>query len=264
MTRLSIPVLMGLILAIGTVGGASAAPQILAALPVGGPLELVCNDTICEAEISAICLQPSRHSPPRGTAYELLAEDLGSVALSGYTADGRTVTLPSTLLRVASRRGQTAVRFFVERDVLEQRGLRSVWLDFDRMIALLPVPTEDGSAPQTEADIVEAVSGIWRIGEIWAEVNADNMALARIVVRVGNGLPRAGTVSNAESDRLLQLAVGRETTLSQRALNSSRQLIALCQRRSQYTPMRICLGENHDQIMLGLNARYWSALSPGS
>ena len=243
MTRLSILVLMGLVFAMGNVGEASAAPQILAAVPVGGPLKLACHGTICEAEFSAICLQPRRRLPAGGVPYKVLAEDLGSVALTGYATDGQAVALPSTLLKVASHRGQTAVRFFVEKDILEHRNLRSVSVDFDRMIVIVPVPAEDGSAPQTTADIVEAVSGIRRFGQVWAEINADNMTVARITVRVGNGLPRAGPVSNAESDRLLGLAVGHETAISPRALDSSRQLVALCQRRSQYTPMRICLGE---------------------
>lgn len=264
MARLSIFVLVGLIFALGNVRGASADPQILAAVPVGGPLELACQDGICEAEFSAICLQPERHLPARGTPYKVHVADLGSVALSGYTVDGRTVALPSTLLKVESQRGQTAVRVFVDKQVLEQRGLRSVSVEFDRMIALLPEPEKDGSAPQTTADIAEAVSGIQRVGDVWTEYNADNMAVARIAVRVANGLPKAGSVSNAESDKLLRLAVHNETAISPDALDSSHRLVALCQRRARYTPMRVCLGDIHDQIMRSLNGKYWSALAPGS
>ena len=264
MTRISILALIGLIFAMGNVREASASPQILAAMPVGGPLDLVCHDSICEAELSAICLQPRRPLPPRGTPYKVLAEDLGAVALLGRTTDGRTVALPSSLLKIASQRGQSAVRFFVEKDVLEKRSLQSISINFDRMIALLPVPAEDDLEPQTTTDVAEAVSGMQQIGQIWTEFNADNMAVARITVRVGNGLPRAGSVSNAESDQLLRLAVGHETAISPDALDSSRQMVALCQRRSQYTPMRICLGDIHDQIMRNLNGSYWSALAPGS
>ena len=264
MTRLSILVLLGFIFTLGNVREASAAPQILAAVPVGGPLELVCHDTICEAEFSAICLQPTRRQPVRGTPYEVLAEDLGSVTLSGHTTDGRKVTLPSELLRVASHRDQTAVRFFVEKDVLEQRGLRSVSVDFDRMIALLPLPVEDGSAPQTTADIAKAVSEVRQFGPVWAEINGDNMTVARIAVRIGNGLPRIGSVPNAESDRLLRLAVGHETAISPSVLKSARKFVALCQRRSNITPMRSCLEAIHDQVMRSLNGKYWSATSPNS
>jgi len=264
MARSTIFVLVGLIFALGNVREASAAPQIRAAVPVGGPLDLVCQDGLCEAEFSAICLQPWRHLPARGTAYIVHTADLGSVALSGYTTAGQAIPLPSSLLKVASHRGQTAVRFFVEKDVLEKRGLRSVSVEFNRMIALIPVPMEDGSAPQTTADIVEAVSGIKRIGQVWAEYNADNMSVARIAVRVGNGLPKAGAVSNAQSNRILRLAVAQETAISPSALDSSRQMVALCQRRSRYTPIRVCLGDIHDQIMRSLNGSYWSALAPGS
>ena len=53
MSRISILVLMGLVFTMGYAREASADPQILAALSMGGPLELVCHDTICEAELSA-------------------------------------------------------------------------------------------------------------------------------------------------------------------------------------------------------------------
>jgi hypothetical protein len=264
MTRLSILGLLGVVIVMADVHEVYADPQILAAVPVGEPLELVCDDTTCEVEFSAICLQPDRHLPQPGTTYKVLAGDLDSVALSGYSVGGRAITLDSSLLQVASRRGQTAIRFSVAKQVLEQKGLRSVSVDFDRAIALVPQPAEDGSAPQTRADIAEAVSGIRRLGQVWADSNADNMAIARITVRMANRLPMSGRVPNAESDRLLELAVGYDAAISPKALDSSRRLVALCQRRSRYTAMRTCLAGFHDQIMRSLNGRYWSILDLGS
>ena len=264
MTRLSVLVLLGFVFIAANLREAYADPQILAAVPVGGPLEFACSDTTCEVEFSAICLQPDRHLPEAGTTYKVLAGDLGSVVLSGLSADGREIKVDSNLLKVASHRGQTAVRFSIAKQALEQKGLQSVSVALDRAIALVPRPAEDGSELQTAADIAKAVSGIRRLGQVWADGNADNMSVARVIVRMANRLPMSGSVPNAESDRLLQNAVQEEAAISPNALDSSRRLVALCQRRSQYTTIRKCLADIHDQVMRSLNGRYWSILDLGS
>ena len=112
--------------------------------------------------------------------------------------------------------------------------------------------------------IAKAVSEVRQFGPVWAEINGDNMTVARIAVRIGNELPRTGSVPNAESDRLLRLAVGHETTISPSVLKSARNFVALCQRRSKIMPMRRCLEGIHDQVMRSLNGKYWSATSPNS
>ena len=48
---------------------ATAAPQILAALPVESGIELTCSDGICAAQLSTYCLQRERPAPSMGTAY---------------------------------------------------------------------------------------------------------------------------------------------------------------------------------------------------
>ncbi|MDH3743349.1 MAG: hypothetical protein OER56_17295 [Hyphomicrobiales bacterium] len=264
MTRLAILFLLGCVLVLAQTHEGRADPQILAAVPAGEPLEFVCDGSACEVEFSAICLQPDRHLPQPGTSYKVLTGDLGSIVLSGYSPAGQKISLDPGLLTVASRRGQTAIRFSVAKEVLKQKGLQSVSVDFDRAIALVPQPAQDGSVPQTKADIDKAVSGIRQLGQVWADKNPDNMAVARITVRMTNRLPTSGHVPNAESDRLLQLAVGQEAAISPRALDSSHRLVALCQRRSRYTAMRKCLADIHDQIMRNLNGQYWSILDLGS
>jgi len=264
MTRFPILALLSLVFVLTQGREVYADPQILAAVPVGEPLEFVCSETTCEVEFSAICLQPDRHLPSPGTAYKVIEGDLGSITFSGRTAGGGTVALDSGLLKVASNRGQTAIRLSVAKKILEHKGLLSVAVDFDRPIALLPQPAQDGSMPQSTAEIAKAVDGIRRFGQIWANDNSDNMTVARITVRMANRLPPSGFVSNTTSDQLLQHALARETAISTRALESSRQLVALCQRRSQYTAMRKCLADFHDQIMRSLNGRYWSILDLSS
>ena len=267
MARYSIIFLIGFVFTIGQVPVASvtfAAPQILAAIPVGGALELKCDNHVCGAEVSAICLQPNRQPPARGTLYTVFAKDLSAIVVTGLTADGQKISLPSALLKVAGYRGQTAVRFFVEKKVLERRGLQIISVDFERMVTLIPVPTVADSTPQDTADINHAISGIRRVGSTWTTANADNLAIARVATRVANGLPQKRKAPRELTDRLLKSALQREKTLSSGALGSTHHMAAVCGHRARFTPVRRCLGEFHDQIMLGLNGKYWLALRPGS
>jgi len=264
MIRITVLALLGVILALGHARTASASPQVLAALPVGEPYQLICHDGICDAEFSAICLQPKRPAPASHTSYQVLAEDLKHLKLTGLTTDGKTVALPATALGIASLRSQTSVRFYVNEDVLEQRQLQSVSVGLERMVALLPMPLDDGTAPQTPDEIADASAGIERIGKPWAEVNADNLSIARVTVRISNELPQSDDVTKEQSDQFIERAIGSESGMSAAASESARQLVGNCQKRSRFMPIRGCLEDYHDQIMLGLNGKYWSALKPGS
>jgi len=264
MIRLPILVLFAFVFVLGNTGAASAAPQILAALPMGEPYQLACHDGKCAAEFSAICLQPQRSAPASYTPYHVRAEDMGHLKLTGLTANGTVVSLPAAILKIESLRSQTSIRFFLNEEVLEQRHLKSISVGLYRMIALLPAEEEGDTAPQTKGDITSASSGIDRFGKAWAEINVDNMTIARIAARIGNELPKAGNVAKEQSDKLMELAVEHEPKLTTGSLGSARQLVTNCQLRSRFMPMRRCLEEYHDQIMLGLNGKYWSALKPGS
>jgi len=261
--RLPLLALFGFVFVLGNAQVAFAAPQVLAALPMGEKHRLICDDGVCGVEVSAICLQPRRPAPTSHTPYRVRAEDADAVRLTGLTADGRVVALPAAMLKISSLRSQTSVRFFMNKDVLEQSGLHAVSIGIERMIALLPEPL-DGDTPQTVEDIAAASSGMHRVGAAWAEMYANNLAIARITARVGNELPKSGGDTTALSNQLMDRAFGYEANLSAGVLGSARRLVKVCQRRSRFMPMRGCLEEYHDQIMLGLNGKYWSALKPAS
>ncbi len=264
MIRLSFVVVFGVFFTIANVDISVAAPQVLAAVPVDEPYILKCHDGVCDAEFSAICLQPKRKAPTSETAYQVFADDSSAVRLTGITKQGLSVDLPSELLTVSSVRSQTTIRFTLDRSILKTRQLRSVSLGLDRMVTLLPVPTKDDANPQTSADIHHAVAGVRRIGKKWGDANVDNMMIARITDRIGNMLSAHPSGATDDIDQLVRTAVMAEPEMSAEAIDSARRLVAVCQRRSRFSKMRGCLEEFHDQIMLGLNGKYWSALIPGS
>src|SRR3546814_19744295 len=78
------------------VGTAAAAPQVLLVVTPKDEMPLVCEGGSCSTEVTAICLQPDRANPERGTDYSIVPDSAGKdrITLHGRTADGREMTLP--------------------------------------------------------------------------------------------------------------------------------------------------------------------------
>ena len=233
-------------------------------MPTGKPVELVCRGSVCSAELSTICLQPSRSVPLLGTPYLIHSKHAAAVTLHGHAAGRRTSSLPSFLIKATSKRGQTAVTFHVPRKILEKRGLQSVSISIGRMVALIPLATKNGTAIQSQREVAVATAGLRQIGESWRTTNSDNLTIARITSRIRNALVGAVSPSPKTINQLLQVALEREKTIPEQVLQSSRGLVAVCQRRALISIVSQCLADYHDQIMLGVNSKYWSTLKSGS
>ena len=88
---------------------AVAAPQALLLVADGQALPLTCEGGICQAEASAICLQPDRPIPLPGTAYGVPAGRSGHAEpfalLIGETAAGKQIvhSVPPALAIVSER-----------------------------------------------------------------------------------------------------------------------------------------------------------------
>lgn len=248
-------------------GVARAAPQIIAAVPSNGPVQLVCDGAECAAEFSTICLQRSRFTPFAGTPYFIRQADRGAVAVTGVRRNGETLFLDPGLLRVASLRSQTAVRFVVPAETLEALGLARVSVTVHRLATLIPRPVAGDPQPQTADDIALAVKEIHGAGAYWAEINAEKMAVARLTNRVINGLPRNGSVSDDEGAALWEAAAALEAGLPEDVLEMTHGLVDHCRETGSFTgsfSMRYCLGIIHDQYMRSLNFEYWKAIRPTS
>ncbi|HIN21438.1 MAG TPA: hypothetical protein EYM71_06280, partial [Rhodospirillales bacterium] len=117
-----------------------APPQIVAAVPTGEEVELICADSGCSAEFSTICLQQSRTPPSRDTAYGLHGSERAAIAFTGTCRDGSEVALAPELLRFDSFRGHSAFKFSVPSALLKKRGLTRLTVKVERLAMLLPVP----------------------------------------------------------------------------------------------------------------------------
>ena len=91
--------------------------------------------------------------------------------------------------------------------------------------------------------------------------------MARLTIRVINGLPRNGSVSDDEGAALWEAAAALEAGLPEDVLEMTHGLVDHCRKTGSFTSsfsMRYCLGIIHDQYMRRLNFEYWKAIRPTS
>ena len=262
-----IPFLSFVFAAVLVGGSAYAAPQIVAAVPTGEEVELVCAEGGCSAEFSAICLQQSRIAPSRGTAYALLGPERTAIAFTGTRKDGATVALSPALLSFDSYRGYMAFRFSVPSAFMKDRGLTRLTVKVERLAMLLPVPEAGDPKPQTADDVALALREVETTGRYWAARNGENMAMVRLTSRIINRLPPKGSISAAESEALWQQALAPEKQLTGEPLAWNRRYVDYCRENAMLQgsfPMRRCLGNAHDWFLKDLNTDYWKSLKPTS
>jgi len=250
-----------------TAGPVQAAPQIVAALPTEGAIELACKDGTCAAELSAICLQQSRFTPVAGTSYDVYAPDRSAIAVIGHGEDGQQVSISPDALQIRSLRGQLAFRFSLPAANVAAHGVSRVTIAVRRLAVMLPRPVADDPMPQTVADVERTVREVGALGPYWADANAETLGVARMMTRVVNLLPAEGTLTATDAD-----ALGRQTLTKEGRAGSAAGLIGIdhvdhCRRRTEVSgtiSMRRCIRNVHDQYMQGLNFGYYDAITPGS
>ncbi|MEE8352361.1 MAG: hypothetical protein V3R37_09265 [Rhodospirillales bacterium] len=250
-----------------SLGGAQAAPQIVAAVPTDSEAELVCADAKCSAEFSSICLQRSRASPLTLTSYVIHGQDRDAFSVTGHRPDGTTLSLGAEVLHFTSLREHRAFRVSAPAVLLESHGLDRLTVRIERLAMLMPVPEEGDAEPQTAADMAKAARELKVTGSYWMDMNPENLAMARLTNRFINRLPAEGSISAADGEALWRRQVATEQGLNGDALAFNRSYFDYCRKNALNPggfPMKSCLGTAHDWFMKDLNVNYWKSLKPTS
>jgi len=261
------PMLLGatVLAAAVPLAGAHAAPQVLALLATDSPTTLKCEDGRCAAEFSAYCLQRERPIPEPGVAYK--ATDDG-MTLIVRTADGAGREIPAAdHVGIVTERSYTAVRVSLPERLLEAWNAADVAIEVGHRVSLVPLPVAGDPEPQTEADIALAVGPQRALGERLVDRSSPDGDVARITNALINALPEHGRAAPEERGGLWATVVGpRAASFPGATIESAGEVYDWCQRKvsiGRYFSLRRCLETAHDALMVGLNARYWSA-EPGS
>ncbi len=252
---------------VGTTHAANAAYQVLALVASNEVVPLDCRGGDCAAEFSALCLQPTRGSPPRGVRYRAVGGD--GITIVATTTDGRRVELAGNdHLQVVALRSHVAVRISLSVDKLGALGLKTVALRVGANVSLVPEPIIGDANPQTPWDIEVATGPLRRIAARMAEAAPDTVMAAGMANDFINRLPARGRLEPAARESLWREVTRKSTQrlVTDAARERARGAYARCLDTSlaQYFTMRQCMGSMHDRFLGELNNAYWDELKVGS
>lgn len=247
-------------------GGAAAAPQVLALIASNDIVPLTCERGRCAAELTAICLQPDRASPPPGRTYTLTGGE--GVTVLAETRDGRSLTLAAEgLIEVRALRGHNAVSLGVAGRRLHALGLKRVAIRIGEGVSLVPTPVAGDKWPLTPGEIDLATGPMRSLASRIVDhggTDADAARLTRVMV---NALPRLGRADPEARAAVWRRALDATAVrASEAAMDRARRAHDACQAASTtgVLTLRGCLGAKHDSMIGGLNNAYWDALDAGS
>ena len=240
---------------------AAAAPQMIALIATDEPVTLQCARGECGAEFTSICLERLRPSPVPGTAYYL--HDPESLIVEGVGNDGAVVALDaSEFVTIASERGHSAMRLSVPWTVLGEYDLASVRMSVAGNATLVPVPEAGDRAAHTEGDIALVAGPLRSAASVIIANGVEQIAAARMALRVVNSMPRLGRASGPERDEALQFTASLAGSDGHGMVQAGFDRCYAITRASLMS-LRQCLGAVHDKFIGELNTRYWRAIETG-
>ncbi len=244
---------------------ATAAPQILAALPVSSGIELSCANGVCAAQLSTYCLQRERPAPSMGTAY--VPANPSHFVLVLESEHGRDVRVPAgEHMRFVENRGFMAVAATLEHGRMVALGARSAKLVVHENASLIPVAVPDDPNPLTEKEIAYVTDSLREHGKGYVD-NRPEAASAQLLAKLNAALPEAGMMSNTSFEGTWRQAIGDEVPLPDGpALSRAEDAFNDCAARGKVQMnggFKRCLEFHHDDFIRGLNIEYWEN-QPGS
>lgn len=247
-------------------GPSFAAPQMLGIVTANKAIPLQCNGGICEAEISTICLQEDRQTPPRHHPYA--AVDLAAFKLVAKSPAGDTVHVDLHEAAFRSERGYTAVSAKITTDHLRERGLTPVALVASAEAAFLPVPEIDDPDPINAAEIDFVMRDLNPAAKrVFADHQVAQTSIT-LVNRLVNGTPKRGRMTHEQRTSLWERTMG-ETPREAVGGGAARaaDIYGYCQYRTKqgrFFSLRRCLEQRLDGFLMDLNTTYWQSVKPGS
>ncbi len=246
---------------------AAAATQILGLAMTAGPVELNCAGSECAAEFSSFCLQQDRKRPGHEAPYELATDQDVTLTLTAANGEAREVA-PEGLIRIVTKRGFSAVRISVGRQVLSAFGAERAAITIGERVALLPVPEASDPSPLTADEIAQATGPARAIAAGYFDGEEGYAGVTRVLARAINTVAPDERMSPAQRQERWDAALQSLPGGADRdAIAMANEHFQGCQRwigNRLVFGLRSCLENRHDSMMRGLNIRFWKTLEPGS
>jgi hypothetical protein len=243
---------------------ARAAPQILGLIASTEPVPMTCAGGTCTAELSSVCLQQHRPTPPTGTVYRPASSTQITLTVAGPNGGKRRLRVDG-VLNYESLRQFSAVKVSLPESTVRRLGNGAAMISVSPMASLVPVPVEDDPKPLSASEIARYTGPLRALAEKAFEGDRDRVNATRILNQMVNRLPKDSNAGIEEAGPLWKLTVSKDTSAETRkfltrAIESCRETV----RTGVQANLPSCLRYQHDYLSGENTNNAWQAMNPGS
>lgn len=261
--------LLGAVAAAGAIAGAQpagAAPQILGMVATAEPTRLICENGVCQAEFSTICLQKHRVSPVAGTVYRQAAA--ARLEMTVTRAGGGEVTVPlGDRARITAHREFTSVMISVPEDLIRSLGGSAAGISVPRLASLVPEAVPGDISPLTAHEIAQFTGPLRSAAETFLRADPD-LPVAKLLNKVLNAVEHNDTVYRSDGSAIW--ARVKDDAEARAAPAARRRVQAVIRECTTDTPNRAvwgtkgCIGLRHGEVLMKTTKDVWKGLGAGS
>jgi hypothetical protein len=243
---------------------AQAAPQILGLIASNEPVPMTCVGGTCTAELSSVCLQQHRPTPPTGTVYRPAKGTHITLTVTGQ--DGASHRLPvAAALTFVSLRQFSAVKVSLPEATVRRLGDGAARISVGPMASVIPVAIKGDPEPLSAGEIARYTGPLRALAERAFERDSDHVNATRILNQMVNRLPENSSAGIKEVAALWRQTVGKGVTdetqkYLKHAVNDCRGTL----RTGVMSDLRSCLSYHHDYLSGENTTNGWRAMNPGS
>jgi hypothetical protein len=243
---------------------AHAAPQILGLIASNAPVPLTCEKGTCTAQLSSVCLQEHRPTPPTGTVYRPAKRT--HITLTVMGADGVLRRVPvEAALSYTSLRQFSAVKVSLPEAMVRRLGHGQVGISVGPMASIIPVAVEGDPNPQSAGEIARYTGALRAAADFAFRRDGDRVNATRVLNQMVNRLPESSDAGIEKVAALLQQSVGKNVTAGtekflKRAVGDCRETL----RTGVMANLRSCLSYQHDYLAGEITNNGWKAMRPGT
>jgi hypothetical protein len=243
---------------------AQAAPQILGLIASAEPVPMTCANGTCTAELSSVCLQQHRPTPPAGTVYRPATRTQITLTVTGPNGIKRRLPVAAAL-SFTSLRQFSAVKVSLPEATVRRLGDGQAKLSVGPMASIIPVAIEGDSKPQSAGEIARYTGPLRALAERAFERDSARVNATRILNLMVNRLPARSDAGIEKMASLWRQTVNKNVTdetrkFLQRAAADCRETL----RNGVRSDLRSCLSYHHDYLSGENTNNAWRAMNPGS
>ena len=243
---------------------AQAAPQILGLIASATPIPMTCADGTCTAEISSVCLQQHRPTPPTGMVYRPAKGTHITVTVAGPNGVERRLPVVAALT-FKSLRQFSAVKVSLPEAIVRRLGNGAATISVGPLASVIPVAVAGDPKPLSAGEIARYTGPLRALAERAFERDSARVNATRILNRMVNRLPEDSNAGIEKVASLWQRTVGKDVTGETRkfldhAVKDCHETL----RTGVMSNLRSCLSYHHDYLSGENTNNAWRAMNPGS